>query len=238
MYFSNYQNYTLSKNICTNGINNIIIGPQGAQGLPGPIGPMGVQGHRGPLGPQGPQGAHCIGPTGPQGAQGSPGESSGEEGPIGPQGFPGQGYAVNIIINDDSGGLNIYDKFDINNPSYTSSNYPLHLPFDSSNKLALSWSIVEYSGYPNNKFLDVTNQLFITFIDQYENTYTPLIYNKNNPYNLTSNNLTISGCVNDIIYLNNNSNSYNIKIYQLTQDGDYYDWQVNFTISITLTALS
>ena len=238
MSFSNYQNYMSSKNICSNGINNITIGPQGAQGLPGPVGPVGVQGHTGPVGPVGPQGAYCIGPTGPQGAQGSPGQASGEQGPIGPQGFPGQGYTVNVIITDDNGGLNIYNNFNINNPSYTSSNYPLYLPFNSSNKLALSWSIVESSGYPNNTFLDITNQMFITFTDQDGNTYIPLIYNKNNPYNLTSNNLTLSGCANDIIYLSNNSNSYNINIYQITQDVDYTDWQVNFTISITLMALS
>lgn len=215
--FQNYQRYSYNNFLC-----NKNAGPQGPQGERGPqgaIGPKGVTGATGPQGPQGPQGACCIGATGPQGPQGLTGPGGGPTGPTGPTGPPGTGYTVNQI---DSDVLTLQTNF--LTVAYT---FSLNLGTTASTNWSLSWGISE-------NISDTSNQFCITFTDSSAIEYQPFVYNKTNPFYLTTNGTTTSGSGNDYITLGTDT-TYTVNIYQSSQ---YYSGSnPSFNISVTLTSL-
>jgi hypothetical protein len=222
-YFNNYQSYTLSKNVCKT--NNTIAGPQGPQGAQGVTGPKGVQGSTGAMGPQGPQGECCIGPTGATGPQGAQGSAGGPQGATGVTGPPGSGYVINTTFSDI-----LTLQSDFTTPAATFSFNVL--PSSGSTNWGLSWGISE--GDISNVFSDSTNNFCITFTDGITE-YQPIIYNKNNPSYLISNNFITAGSGNDFITLGS-STSYTVQIYQ--RSTQYSGSQPPYVISVTLTSLT
>jgi hypothetical protein len=221
-----YNTYMQNKQFCNKNIN-YLTGPQGAMGPQGATGPKGIIGSIGPQGATGPQGACCVGAQGAQGAQGFIGPGGGPIGHTGATGPAGNGYVINKIhpiAGTDT--LRIRSNLTTEADSFLFTNL---VGSGSLTHWALSWGISEPG------FSDITNEFFITFIDNTTTTeYTPFIYNIGNPYKLNTNGTNTYGSANDYISLNGSS-PYNVNIYQssTTNAGD----TPIYNISVTLTRI-